>query len=53
MQEAGYNAEKSMPGANKASLGQNDYNMSKQKIDIGVGNQGNYNQGMRNNYNNN
>ena len=34
MQKAGYNEEKSMPGANKASLGQNDYNMSKQKVAI-------------------
>ena len=54
MQEAGYNAEKAMPGANKSSLGQNEFNMNnRQKVAVGVGNQGNYNQGMRNNFNNN
>jgi len=53
MQEAGYNTEKAMPGANKSSLGQNEFNMNnRQKVAVGVGNQGNYNQGMRNNNNN-
>ena len=42
-----------MRGENQASLGQNEYNMNKQKVSIGVRNQGNYNKGMRGNYNNN
>ena len=55
MQEAGYNTQKVMPSANKASLGQNEMNMNnRQRVAVGVGNQGNYNQGnMRNNFNNN
>ena len=55
MQEAGYNTQKVMPSANKTSLGQNEMNMNnRQRVAVGVGNQGNYNQGnMRNNYNNN
>ena len=39
MQEAGYNTEKVMPGANKNNLGQKE--MNKQKVAIGVRNQGN------------
>ena len=54
LQEAGYNAQKVMPSANKASLGQNDMNMNmnRQKVAVGVGNPGNYNN-MNYNYNNN
>ena len=49
LQEAGYNAEKAMPNANRQNLGPNqvNMNMNKQKIPVGAG--GNYNM----NYNNN
>ena len=53
IQEAEYNFEKSMRGEKKASLGQNEYNMNKQKVAIGARNQGNQNKGMRGNYNKN
>ena len=62
MQEAGYNTQKVMPSANKTNLGPSQMNMNnRQKVAVGVGNQGNYSQGnynqgnfnQRNNYNNN
>ena len=53
LQEAGYNAEKAMPNANKQNLGPNqmNMNMNRQKIPMGAG--GNYNNYNNNNYNNN
>ena len=55
LQEAGYNAEKVMPNANKANLGPNqmNMNMNRQKMAVGAGNQGNYNMNYNNNFNNN
>ena len=54
LQEAGYNAEKNMPNANKASLGQNQMNMNMNRQKVAMGSQGNYNMNYNNNnYNNN
>ena len=53
LQEAGYNAQKEMPSANKANLGPNNMNMNKQKIAVGMNNQNNYNNMYNNNKNNN
>ena len=56
LQEAGYNAQKAMPSANKTNLGQNDMNMNmnRQKMAVGFDNQNNYNNNRNNNnFNNN
>ena len=54
MQEAGYNTQKAMPNANNANLGHREMNMNnRQRVAVGVGNQGNYNYNQGNMRNNN
>ena len=55
LQEAGYNAQKAMPSANKTNLGQNymNMNMNRQKVVVGFDNKNNYNTMNNNNRNNN
>ena len=49
LQEAGFNTQKLIPNANKSNVGANQMNIKKQKIAIGMGNQGKDNMNYSNN----